>query len=108
VLRSGRVPDEAVAWTVDVVGLYIVANAIEGAVYADRQRSEQDRQAYWSQVRDHFTALPTDRFPTIAALAPAMLAGNGQERFAFGLDLIIRGLDSLSHAAPSSEGMTRR
>jgi AcrR family transcriptional regulator len=105
-LRAGGVPDKAVAWAVDVVGLYIVANAIEGAVYADRQRSEQDRQAYWEQVRDHLTAVPADRFPTIAALVPAMLTGGSEERFAFGLDLIIGGLMSLSRRAPSSEGMT--
>jgi AcrR family transcriptional regulator len=106
VLRGGGVPDNAVAWAVDVVGLYIVANAIEGAVYADRQRSEQDRRAYWVQVRDHLAAVPAERFPTIAALAPAMVAGGSEERFAFGLDLIIRGLVSLSGTAPSSEGMT--
>ena len=107
-LRAGGVPDREVAWAVDVVGLYIVANAIEGAVYADRQRSEQDRQAYWEQVRDHLTTVPADRFPTIAALVPAMLAGGSEERFAFGLDLIIGGLVSLSRPARSSEGMTRR
>lgn len=107
-LRAGGVPDTAVAWAVDVVGLYIVANAIEGAVYADRQRSEQDRQAYWEQVRDHLTAVPPDRFPVIAALAPAMMTGGSDERFAFGLDLIIRGLVSMARPASSSEGMTPR
>jgi AcrR family transcriptional regulator len=99
-LRSGGVPDKAAAWAVDVVGLYVVANAIEGAVYADRQRSEQERQAYWTQVADYFAAVPPDRFPTMAALAPMMMVGTGEERFAFGLDLIIRGLSSLA-AGPS-------
>lgn len=100
-LRAGGVPDQAAAWALDVVGLYVVANAIEGAVHADRQRSEEERQAYWQQVGDYFTELPADRFPTTVALAPLMMAGNGDERFAFGLDLILRGLSSLS-TAPSS------
>lgn len=77
VLRAGGVPDQAAAWAVDVVGLYVVANAIEGAVYADRQRSEQERQAYWTQVADYFAAVPADRFPTTAALAPMMMTGTG-------------------------------
>jgi AcrR family transcriptional regulator len=100
VLRAGGVPDQAAAWAVDVVGLYVVANAIEGAVYADRQRSEQERQAYWTQVADYFAAVPADRFPTTAALAPMMMVGTGEERFAFGLDLIIRGLSSLAAGPP--------
>ena len=100
-LRAGGVPDKAAAWAVDVVSLYVVANAIEGAVYADRQRSDEERQAYWTQVGEYFTALPADRFPTTAALAPLMMTGDGNERFAFGLDLIIGGLSSLV-AGPSS------
>jgi Tetracyclin repressor-like, C-terminal domain len=78
----------------------VVANAIEGAVYAARQRSEEERQAYWTQVADYFAAVPADRFPTMAALAPMMMVGTGEERFAFGLDIIIRGLSSLA-AGPS-------
>ena len=95
VLRAGGVPDKAIAWAVDVVGLYVVANAIEGAVYADRQRSDQERQEYWSRVGTYFSAMPADRFPTTVALAPLMMTGGGDERFAFGLDLIIGGLGSL-------------
>lgn len=93
ILRSGGVPDQAVAWAVDVVGLYVAANAVEGALHADRQRAGQgDPADYYAQVDSYFRSLPPDRFPTTAALAPQLAAGTGDERFAFGLSLIVSGL----------------
>jgi AcrR family transcriptional regulator len=98
ILRSGGVPEQAVAWAVDVIGLYIAANAVEGAIYADKQRAGRDPDAYYAQVREHLSALPPERFPTIAALVDPMMTGDGDERFAYGLDLIIRGLASRTAA----------
>ena len=42
----------------------------------------------------YLAGLPADRYPTIAALATLMMTGDGDERFAFGLDLLIEGLKS--------------
>ena len=39
ILRAGGVPDRAVAWAVDVVGLYVAANAVEGAVHTANQKA---------------------------------------------------------------------
>jgi AcrR family transcriptional regulator len=95
VLRAGGVPPRAVAWAVDVVGLYVAANAVEGAEYVVQQRAGRDPAEYLSQVQDHFAALPAERYPVIAALRGEMTSGSGDERFSFGLDMIIRGLESL-------------
>jgi AcrR family transcriptional regulator len=92
VLRAGGVPEKAVAWAVDVVGLFVSANAVEGAVHTANRRAGRDPAQYMAEVGRFFTNLPADRFPTIAALAPLMMSGDGQERFAFGLDLLIQGL----------------
>ncbi|WP_219419443.1 TetR/AcrR family transcriptional regulator [Pseudonocardia nigra] len=92
ILRAGGVPDQAVAWAVDVVGLYVAANAVEGALHVDRQRAGREPGDYYEQVGRYFSALPVDRFPVMSALAPELMAGSGEERFAFGLDLIVRGL----------------
>lgn len=101
ILRAGAVPDRAVAWAVDVVGLYVAANAVEGALHVDQQRAGRDSAEYFAQVERHMAGLPPARFPTIVALAGMMTTGDGEERFAFGLDLIIRGLASQA-GAPSS------
>jgi AcrR family transcriptional regulator len=94
ILRAGEVPDRAAAWAVDVVGMYIAANAIEGAVHSANQKAGRDPGEHYAAVARHFAALPADQFPTIAALVPALTAGDGDERFAFGLDLLIEGLNS--------------
>ncbi|GEL17731.1 TetR/AcrR family transcriptional regulator [Pseudonocardia asaccharolytica] len=91
-LRLGGVPDQTVAWAVDVVGLFVAANAVEGAVHVDRQRAGRDPRAYFEQVGRYLSELPADRFPTMAALAPLMLQGSGEERFVFGLNLLVEGL----------------
>jgi len=98
-LRAGGVPDQAVAWAVDVVGMYVAANAIEGVINAERQRGGRDPAEYYAEVGRYFAMLPADRFPTMAALAPVIATGDGDERFRFGLDLLVGGLAAAAVAA---------
>jgi AcrR family transcriptional regulator len=98
-LRSGGVPDQAVAWAVDVVGMFVSAEAVEDAVSADLARAGRDPQEYYDRVHQYFAALPADRFPVIAALVPQLMTGSGDERFRFGLDLLVGGLAALASAA---------
>lgn len=91
-LRLGGVPDQAVAWAVDVVGMYVAANAIEGAINVQQQRGGRDPAEYYAEVGRYFAMLPVDRFPVTAALAPMLAEGDGDERFRFGLDLLVGGL----------------
>lgn len=91
-LRLGGVPDQAVAWAVDVVGMYVTASAVEDAVTAELSRAGRDPQEYYDKIHRYFAGLPADRFPTIAALVPQMMSGDGDERFRFGLELMIGGL----------------
>lgn len=99
ILRGGGVPDQAVAWAVDIVGLYVAANAVEGAIFAELQRSGSDPWAYLARVKSYFAALPPARFPSFAALLPHLTAGDGAERFAFGLELLVGGLAAQAVAA---------
>lgn len=92
ILRVGGVPDRAAAWAVDIVGLFVSANAVEGAVHVANQKAGRDRAGYLAQVRDHLAALPADRYPTMVSLVPLLMSGDGDERFSFGLDLLIQGL----------------
>jgi len=96
VLRSGGVPDQAVAWAVDVVGMFVTANAVEDAVTADLARKGRDPQEYYDQVHRYFAGLPADRFPITAMLVPQLMTGTGDERFRFGLALLVGGLAALA------------
>jgi AcrR family transcriptional regulator len=99
ILRSGGVPDQAVAWAVDVIGLYVSANAVEDSITVEMQRSGRDPMEYYGQVRDYLGALPAARFPTTAALVAELTAGNSEERFRFGLALLVQGLAAQAAAA---------
>jgi AcrR family transcriptional regulator len=92
ILRAGGVPDQAVAWAVDVIGSFVAATAIETAEHVDLQRAGGDPAAYYDQVHRYMQALPADRFPVTAALATELTAGDGDDRFAFGLELLVSGL----------------
>ncbi len=105
-LRAGGVPDQAVAWAIDVVGMYVTANAVEDAVAADLAREGRDPQEYYEQVHRNFAALPADRFPITAALASRLLAGTGEERFRFGLDLLVGGLAALADDYSSNSSIS--
>ena len=94
ILRAGGVPDQAVARALDVVGSFVAATAIESAEHVNLQRDGGDPDAYYAQVGRYLAALPARQFPTMAALLPVMTVGDTDERFAFGLDLLLRGLEA--------------
>lgn len=98
-LRAGGVPDQAVAWAIDVVGMFVTADAVEDAVTTRLAREGRDPQEYYDQVHRYFAGLPGDRFPVIAALVPQLMTGTGDERFRFGLELLVGGLAALATGA---------
>lgn len=95
-LRLGGVPEQAVAWSVDVVGLYVAASAIEGAIVGKEGEGGEEREPRLEQVAAHFAALPEDRLPTLRALLPHLASGDREERFRFGLELLVGGLAALA------------
>jgi len=103
-LRAGGVPDQAVAWAIDVVGMFVTANAVEDSVTADLARAGRDPQEYYDQVHRYFATLPADRFPVTALLVPQLMNGDGDERFRFGLDLLVGGLAALASGSRPPAG----
>jgi AcrR family transcriptional regulator len=100
ILRAGGVPEQAVAWSIDVVGLYVASNAIENALMRDKHKGVEPT-AYYAQVGEYFANLPPALFPTTTALMPVLMTGDSEQRFRFGLELLVEGLASL---AATSEG----
>ena len=47
---------------------------------------------YADQIQRFYAALPAERFPMLAAMAAELTDGDGDDRFLFGLDVLIAGL----------------
>jgi Tetracyclin repressor-like, C-terminal domain len=88
-LRAGGVDDRSAAWFVDVVSLYLNAASYETSIYLEEGR-EHDQVD--EEIRDAFSQMDPTAYPNITALLPMLTAGDGDARFAFGLQLMIDGL----------------
>ncbi|MGK5742163.1 TetR/AcrR family transcriptional regulator [Micromonospora sp. URMC 103] len=97
ILLAGGVPAQPAAWFLDRLFLYIAGDAYEGALFGEKVRaSGKDMEGYWAdmltQVRDYYLSLPAERFPHTRAHLDELMAGGGDERFAFGLELLVAGV----------------
>ena len=87
-LRAGGVDDRSIAWFVDVVFLFVNATAYETAIYVERGAQEGDVPA---ALEREFARLDPAEFPNFARMLGVLTTGSGEERFAFGLQLMIDG-----------------
>jgi len=93
VLRAAGIPDQVIAYAVDILPLYATATAYEESIRAAKDEPES---YFVDELRAFFQALPADRFPNFVALAEPLTTGAGDERFEFGLDALVRGIESMS------------
>jgi AcrR family transcriptional regulator len=97
ILKAGNLPDQAAAWAVDLIPLYVTAIAFEESVQGAAGWSEEDVEGFVAGLRDFFATLPADRFPLTIALAGPLTSGATTDaRFEFGLTVIVAGLASLA------------
>ena len=104
-LLAGGVPPQAAAWFCDLSALYVSAVAAEESVWTQRGKAaaaggrpvtEEDVVA---QVRQVFAALPPATYPALTTYAAEMTTGDGDDRFEFGLDVLLAGLVAVSGRA---------
>ena len=86
VLRGAGIPDQPAAYFGDIFGRFLDASVLEVTA-----RSNQPVDA----VAEYFRSLPADQFPHMIATARAMFAGSDDDRFEFGLDLLLAGIAAL-------------
>ncbi|GIG57729.1 transcriptional regulator [Longispora fulva] len=103
ILRTGGVPDQDCAWAADILSLYVVAHAYENGLQ-QLHGDEDEGMAYVAAIGEYFHQLPSDRFPNIVGLAGLLTTGDGDVRFEFGLDLLIRGLAARAEEARKAHG----
>jgi AcrR family transcriptional regulator len=85
VLREAGIDGQAIGYIGDVVGRYLDASALE-----TRMQTGPPPET----VGAYFQSLPAEQFPHLHAMSRAMVAGSDDDRFEFGLDLLMRGLAS--------------
>ncbi|MEP9381170.1 TetR/AcrR family transcriptional regulator [Nocardioides sp. KR10-350] len=98
---AGGVPEQYASWACDMFALYVGAVAVEEDIWADRLRTGPEGRSYSEEavvaaVREHFAALPPEQYPILSSLAEVMTTGTGEERFDFGVRLLVAGLKAVS------------
>jgi hypothetical protein len=85
--------DHAAGYACDILNLYVQAQTLEIALFLERAGNSEERMhELFFEVAEQFRALSPERYPNISAIVPLMLAGDGDERFDLGLDVLINGL----------------
>jgi len=95
ILRSGGLSDPVIAYGVDLIALYLTASAFEQGIDMERRlpgRGTIDER--FAQLNAYYRSLPSDRFPHITSMSGALLDNTG-DRFEFGLDVIIAGIEAM-------------
>jgi AcrR family transcriptional regulator len=92
-LRGAGLPDRTVALAGDLCALYVGAHAYEESLGLTSPTGEDlPPEETLAMLHDYWKSLPPERFPHTLALLDELFAGSQDERFEFGLDVIVRGL----------------
>jgi len=106
IMRAGGVPARVAALAVDTLGLYLEANSVEDSMYLSKLKDGESAEEYFDeyigQIRKYFSSLPIERFPNIVGMVDHLTSDGGDERFEFGLDIIVRGIASFAESAAES------
>lgn len=101
IMLAGGVAEQFAAWFLDVGSLFVGAIAVEEYIWASRGDAGgfADHQEVDEELSRHFRDLPQERFPLLSSLAGVLTAGSPEDRFEFGLEMMISGLRAMSAAA---------
>jgi len=95
-LQPIGIPDRAIAYLGDVAGLYVGAYCFEESLGVSSPTGEDmPPQQIVQMMKDYMSSLPAERFPRTLAALDLIFAFNPEERFEFGLDLLINGLEAM-------------
>ena len=95
-VRAGGISDRVAAMVLDLLSLYVMGVAYEDSLTAMNATTADDLTRFITEMRTYFASLPGERFPNTVALAEELTAGDREERFEFGLEVLLRGLLAVS------------
>lgn len=105
---GGGVPPQVAAWSMDIISLYVAADVYEGWLLQQRfddgsgRDPEEIGLEFVGQIAASFAQVPADRYPTLVANSGTMMTGDSDERFAFGIDMLIAGFGAQISRRPSA------
>jgi len=91
ILLAGGIGAQDAAWACDVFVLLATGAAREDDV-RNRGRDDEGRREQAERVYGTFAGLPPERFPFLVAHAAQLVAGDGEERFRFAVDVALDGM----------------
>jgi TetR/AcrR family tetracycline transcriptional repressor len=97
-LRAAGLPDQVAAFVGDLGSLYVGATALEAEVTPLTEPAE-----FVKQAAGWLRSLPADQYPNTVELADKLVAGNADDRFEWGLDVIVRGLATYLTSPPTAQ-----
>ncbi len=99
IMLAGGVPPSVAALATDRLSLYIAADSYEGALIVSRYKldspeSNERFYAHLSEIHEYYKTLPQEQFPSLRQHVDELMQADSDERFAFGLDMLIRSLET--------------
>ncbi|MBV9278535.1 MAG: TetR/AcrR family transcriptional regulator C-terminal domain-containing protein [Chloroflexi bacterium] len=103
-LKPVGIPDRVIAYLGDLFGLYVGAYAFEDSLGVSSPTGEDlPPEQILEMFRGYVLSLPVDRFPHMRAAVDLLFSGSQDERYAFGIDLMLRGLETYAREASPEE-----
>jgi hypothetical protein len=94
-LKPVGIPDRVIAYLGDLFGLYVGAYAFEETLGVVSPTGEElTPEQVTGMFREYTESLPEDRFPHTRAAANLLFSGGPEERYAFGVEILLRGVES--------------
>jgi AcrR family transcriptional regulator len=89
------VPEQVIAYVGDVMSLYVGAYAFEESLGPPSPTGEPlAAEQIGTMFRDYLQSLPPTQFPHVHRAAGLLFTGDANERFEFGMDVLVRGIES--------------
>ncbi len=109
-LAAAGVDERTAAYAVDTLALYLNATGPGGRPRGARSRSSNRAPRTGTRgtgrcsrgIQQRYASLPPEQFPPVLRMASLMVEDDGEDRFLFGLDVILDGV--LAASARVREG----
>lgn len=86
-LQEGGVPDREAAWVIDLLLAFATSIAVEHGATGASARATDDLSGLAVEI----AVIDNDLYPHIARLGQDLLSGSAQDRFRWGLDVLVNG-----------------
>jgi AcrR family transcriptional regulator len=101
------IPDRVIAYVGDLTGLYVEAYAFEESLgIASPTGEDLPPDQIVRMLREYLLSLPATTVPHVHRAIDELFAGDLDERFEFGIDLIVRGIST--YARPTARRGARQ